>query len=90
MKGLLWDIVAVEVLYLFKTHMGHIAADRQPVMVEVVIVADNLLFLTSKFYLLCSYIFIMCCIACQVLSVVVAAVYIHQVMVVITYLVEVM
>lgn len=44
MKGLLWDIVAVEVLYLFKTHMGHIAADRQPVMVEVVIVADNLLF----------------------------------------------
>lgn len=32
----------------------------------------------------------MCCIACQVLSVVVAAAYIHQVMVVITYLVEVM
>jgi hypothetical protein len=81
--------VEVEVLYLFKTHMGHIAVDMTRVMAEVDIIANNLICcFKHQAILLSLYIFLY--VACQVLLVVVMGVSTHQVMVAITYLVKVM
>lgn len=82
--------MAVEVLYLLKTHMGHIAVDRTQATAEVDIFADDLIcYFEHQNLLLSLYIFNLC-FACQVLMVVVMRACTHQVMVVTTYLVEVM
>lgn len=81
--------MAVEVLYLFKTHMGRIAVDRNRVMAEVNIIANNLICCFEHqilFLSLTTFLYVVC----QALLVVVMGASTHQVMVVITYLVEVM
>lgn len=54
-------IVAVEVLYLLKTHMGHIAVDRTQATAEVDIFADDLIcYFEHQNLLLSLYIFMFC------------------------------
>lgn len=81
--------MAVEVLYLLKTHMGHIAVDRTQVMAEVNIITNNLICCFEHQILLLSLATFLY-VVCQALLVVVMGVSTHQAMVVITYLVEVM